>query len=380
MRLTPPALILLVASGLIASAPGAETNRPNFDLVRQLNEAFVQVAESVSPSVVVLTVTEKATVFAEPAEKESAEHEYWRRYHREFNDEPSEGQGSGIIIRKNGYILTNRHVVEDAESIRVRLLDGRSFKATVHGVDAPSDVAILKIEAEDLPVARLGDSSRVRVGEFAIAIGAPFSLDYSVTFGHISAKSRANVVPFFLGGQTMDQDFLQTDANINPGNSGGPLVNIEGEVIGVNTLIRGLRSGIGFAIPINLAKQVAEEIIQHGKFRRPWLGIEIGSLADFPELAATNSATSGVVVRSLVQNGPATGSDLRSEDVIIAVDGVRVGTPQQLRNEVRLRKIGDTVKLEVLRSGKPIAVQMHTAEYAPFSIPTNAPSERPSVR
>src|SRR5262249_28165623 len=151
--------------------------------------------------------------------------EFWRRFHRQLEEdspEPVQDQGSGVIIRKNGYILTNRHVVENAEQIEVRLRDGRAFKAKVRGVDPGSDLAVLKIDADNLPAATLGDSSRTRVGEFAIAIGAPFAYDYSITFGHVSAKGRSNIVPAFTGGATMDQDFIQTDANINPGNSGGP--------------------------------------------------------------------------------------------------------------------------------------------------------------
>ncbi|PYI81457.1 MAG: hypothetical protein DME26_19945 [Verrucomicrobia bacterium] len=151
---------------------------------------------------------------------------------QERSDHPSqrdpEGQGSGIIIREDGYILTNRHVVEGAERVRVRLKNGKYYAAEIKGVDAQSDIAVVKIEAKGLRAAKLADSSQTRVGEFAIAIGAPFDLDYSVTYGHVSAKGRSNVVPLYLGGRVMDQDFIQTDASINPGNSGGPLVNLYG--------------------------------------------------------------------------------------------------------------------------------------------------------
>jgi serine protease Do len=365
-----PSLVLVLVLGLLPTQVlSADKKSANLDVARQLNEAFVQVAESVSPSVVVITVTEKPTArpeFSEEGETDSRSREFWRRFHRELQEQPQEGQGSGIIVRKNGFILTNRHVVEAAEKIQVRLLDGRIFTATVRGVDAQSDVAVIKIEAEDLPVARLGDSSKARVGEFAIAIGAPFSLDYSVTYGHLSAKSRGNVVPFEMGGQAMDQDFLQTDANINPGNSGGPLVNIEGEVIGVNTLIRGLRSGIGFAIPINLAKEISEKLITDGKFARPWLGISISALQEDAELRKSlKGIDTGVVVRAVLPNGPAAQSDLRRSDIITAVEGKRVSTPQQLRGEVRGKAIGQTVKLEVFRAGKNIQVNIKPAEYVP---------------
>jgi serine protease Do len=293
--------------------------------------------------------------------------EFWRRFHRQFdNQQPGieQGEGSGIIIRKNGFILTNRHVVEGADKVQVRLLDGRVFSATVRGVDQASDVAVIKIDADNLPVAALGDSSKVRVGEFAIAIGVPFSLDYTVTFGHISAKGRSNVIPFYSGGNSMDQDFLQTDANINPGNSGGPLVNIDGEVIGVNTLIRGLRTGIGFAVPINLASQVADKLITDGKFARPWLGIEIRGLKEDTTLESpAKGVQDGVAVRTILPDGPAAHSDLRAGDVILSIDGRPVSTSQQLRNEVRTKAIGQSVKLDVARAGKKIQFEVKPGEY-----------------
>lgn len=380
MKVTPFALCLALAGFASPNLFSAETNRPNFDLVRQLNDAFVQVAENVSPAVVVLTISESGTVFAEPdAALDPRQHEYWRKFHEQF-DSDTQGSGSGIIVRKDGYILTNRHVVEDAEKIEVRLLDGRTFIAKVRGVDPQSDVAVIKIEADNLPTAKLGDSSKVRVGEFAIAIGAPFNLDYTVTYGHISAKSRSNVVPFDTDGRMMDQDFFQTDANINPGNSGGPLVNIEGEVIGVNTLIRGLRTGIGFAIPINLAKEVGEKLIADGKFVRPWLGIEIRALTD-PEIRDQNKGIAhGVVVQKIFTNGPAANSELRAGDVVTAVDGISIGSVQQLRSEVRSKTIGKAVTLDVFRAGATMKIAVKPGESmpsAPRPVYTNSPKPNP---
>jgi serine protease Do len=336
----------------------------SLDLARQLNEAFVQAAEKVSPSVVVITVVQKQE------KVEQDELEFWNSLPQEFrkrfhdrNDsksEPNRGQGSGVIIRKDGFILTNGHVVEDAEKIEVRLQDGRSYKATVRGVDSQSDVAVIKIEANDLPVAKLADSSQTRVGEFAIAIGAPFNLDHSVTFGHVSAKGRSGV----LYDPTMDQDFIQTDANINPGNSGGPLVNINGEVIGINTLIRGMHTGIGFAVPSNRAKEVAEELINNGKFARAWLGIGIVSLRELESYREFVSGISdGVVVRSKLPSGPAWKSDLKPSDVITAVNGRSVATPQQLRDEIRGKKIGGDVTLDVFRNGKMMKVKVQPGEW-----------------
>jgi serine protease Do len=291
-----------------------------------------------------------------------------RKYFPEQYDlpspEPSVGQGSGVIIRDDGYILTNGHVVNDAERIEVRLRDGRRFKGTLRGLDPKSDVAVIKIEAKGLPAATFADSSKTRVGEFAIAIGAPFSLDYSVTFGHVSAKSRSNVLPPTPGGEGLDQDFIQTDANINPGNSGGPLVNINGEVIGMNTLIRGLHTGIGFAIPSNLAREVSDQLIAKGKFTRAWLGIAIDSVRDDDGLRQIlKGVAEGVVVRRILTNGPAAKSDLKMTDVITAVDGRPVSTPQQLRGEIRSKKIGQAVALNVVRDGKAIQVKVRPAEW-----------------
>jgi Trypsin-like serine proteases, typically periplasmic, contain C-terminal PDZ domain len=386
MKATLLFALLIAGQGFATEIAATNTNRSAFELVRQLNDAFVQVAETVSPSVVVITVTIKSSVFTEPSESDGPEQrKHYERYHREYDDEPHKGKGSGVIIRKNGFILTNRHVIEDAETIQVRLLDGRTFQAKVHGVDAASDVAVLKIDADDLPVAKLGDSSRVRVGEFAIAIGAPFSLDYTVTFGHISAKSRGNVIPMFMGGQTMDQDFIQTDASINTGNSGGPLVNIDGEVIGINTLIRGMNSGIGFAIPINLARQIGDALIETGRFVRPTLGIEIRALTDEPELQQKISEPkTGIVVRGIVPGSPAARSDLRTNDIIVAVDGVAVNTPQQLRNEVRSKTIGRPLKLDLFRDGKRLSVEAIPEEPAQAAFindsPSNHNTNQPSTR
>jgi serine protease Do len=360
--------------GLAPSSHAATQKEPsaNLALARQLNQAFVEVAEKVSPAVVVITVIEKPGTFSAPEEEDdssnSTPRDFWRRFHKQFQEqapERSQGQASGIIIRENGYILTNRHVVEDAESIEVRLRDGRTFKAKLRGSDPQSDVAVIKIEAKGLPVATLADSSKIRVGEFAIAIGAPFRLDYSVTFGHVSAKSRSDVVTPLEGPGLMDQDFIQTDANINPGNSGGPLVNIEGEVIGMNTLIRGLHTGIGFAIPSSLAREISDKLITKGKFTRAWLGVEIHTLRDEEEFRSLIKGPSeGVVIHSILPDGPAAKSDLRPTDIITAVDGKPVSTAQQLRNELRGKRIGQPVTLQVFRQTKSIEVKVATGESA----------------
>jgi serine protease Do len=381
LRFLPLCAAILLAPAHAPARDTAATVTPNANLLlaRQLNEAFVQVADQVSPCVVVITVTQKASSHNNNSDNQDDTENPWEQFRRflrqrdgQEEPQPQEraiGQGSGVIIRKDGYILTNRHVVEDAEKIEVRLKDGRTFTGEVRGVDAPADVAVVKIDAKDLPVAKLADSSKTRVGEFAIAIGAPFALDYSVTFGHVSAKDRSNIIPIDAATTTMmDQSFIQTDANINPGNSGGPLVNIDGEVIGINTLIRGLRTGIGFAIPSNLAKEVADKLITDGKFTRSWLGIGIDSLREDTELREILAdVKDGVVVRNIVSDGPAAKSNLRPADVITAVDGKAVVTSQQLKDEIRSKKVGQEVVLDVFREtrrgGKQMKITVKPGEW-----------------
>ena len=358
-------LLLSLTVSLAVSNSTNATASPELDLARQLNRAFIEVAEKASTDVVVINVVEKpgsTSADSYDDETDSKQHGSDKPAHP-HKAEKMYGQGSGIIIRKDGYILTNNHVVEDAEKIEVKLRDGRTFAAEIRGRDAESDLAVLKIEAADLPVAKLADSSKTRVGEFAIAIGAPFSLDYSVTFGHVSAKSRSNVVPVSEDGGARDQDYLQTDANINPGNSGGPLLNIDGEVIGINTLIRGLHTGIGFAIPSNLAKEISDQLIAAGKITRPWFGIRIHSIADDPDFhALLPDLETGVIVQSISPNGPAAKSGLHAADVITAIDGKPVANTQQIRDEVRRKTIGQVVTFDVVRAGKTIQLKVKTEE------------------
>jgi serine protease Do len=356
-----------LASLVLAAAAAAASNNsdviagPEQDLARQLNKAFIEAAEKVSPAVVVISVTEKAG--ATSADWFDDENDSPSRKGSPRKTDKTFGEGSGVILSNDGYILTNNHVVEDAEKIEVKLRDGRVFPAEVRGRDSASDLAVLKISARDLPVAKLADSSKVRVGEFAIAIGAPFNLDYSVTFGHVSAKSRSNIVPDWEDGGGMDQDFIQTDANINPGNSGGPLLNIDGEVIGINTLIRGLHTGIGFAIPSNLAREISDKLIAHGRIARPWLGIRIHSVSDDPDFRELfPKVQNGVIVQSVSPGGPAAKSDLCAADVITAIDTLPINTTQQLRDEIRRRATGQFVTLEVSRGGKSLQIKIKPEE------------------
>ncbi|MBI3191564.1 MAG: trypsin-like peptidase domain-containing protein, partial [Pedosphaera parvula] len=365
MKRTVSFVSLLSLAGLLALAPQESFAKPvsaALELARQLNAAFVEVADEVSPSVVVIRVAQKPDQLGFDLDESNPLYEFFRRQfeqeqrqrqRRRSERSPHEpqfnGQGSGVVMNADGYIMTNRHVVEGAEKIKVRLKDGREFDATVRGVDAQSDIAVIKINATGLKPAQLGKSAKTRVGEFAIAIGAPFELDYSVTIGHVSAKGRSRIIP----DPAMDQDFIQTDASINPGNSGGPLVNIYGEVIGINTMIRGMNTGIGFAVPIDLAREVAERLITEGKYTRAWLGVGIRALSEYTEMQPlAKGIDRGVVVMELVPNGPAAKSELKPSDIITSVDGRPVASAQELKNEVRKKAIGKEVSLDVVRAGK----------------------------
>ena len=364
---------VLLAGSLAASGVSVlAKDSPALDLARQLNQAFIEVADKVSPAVVVITVTQKAS--ASQSDEGEDPLQQFRRFFEEPNGQPrgnrgnhgnraprqhkTEGQGSGIVITEDGYILTNNHVVENADKITVRFKDGRQFDGEVKGTDPESDIAVIKIKAHGLAKATLGDSDKARVGEFAIAIGAPFSLSYSVTVGHVSAKGRSFEMQ--TGGYA-DQDFLQTDASINPGNSGGPLVNLYGEVIGINAMIRGMNTGIGFAIPINLAKRVKDHLINEGKFTRSWLGVRIGELKDDQEYKKlVPDVEDGVVIFQIEPDGPASKSDLKPSDVVVAVDGVTVKTSRQLKEEISSKRVGQTVTLEVVRGNKHVPIKVKT--------------------
>lgn len=347
------------------------------ELARKLNEAFTSAAQRAASAVVVINAYHTPTTPSNASRESSLSPEFeelppeLRRLLEERLSQPdresrrggdpqlqpisADSQGSGIVLRPDGFILTNRHVVEDAERIDVRLADGREFPAVLRGLDAVSDLAVLKIEGDSLPNASLGDSDKIRVGEFAIALGAPFDLEKSATFGHISAKGRNAI----LNDRTMDQDFIQTDAQINPGNSGGPLVNIEGEVVGINTLIRGMHTGIGFAIPINQAREVAGQLIEHGRYSRSWLGIGIRSLRESPELRdAFPENVDGIVVKQIEASGPARRSDLRPGDLILRIDGKNMASTRDLKDLVRKRKVGEWVSLDIDRAGKPHRVRI----------------------
>src|SRR5437016_4558326 len=331
------------------------------DVVHQLNNAFAKVFEIVAPSVVIIEVSKKN----EGGETSTFDDLFFQGPPDQNNprgrgSQPVQSEGSGFIVRPDGYIFTNFHVVEAADKIDVKLKDGREFPAKVVGTDEKTDVAVIKIEAKDLPVVQLGDSDAVRVGQFAFAIGAPFKLDYTFTYGVVSGKGRSKL--FTTGGYSIS-DYLQTDASINPGNSGGPLCDIDGKVIGMNTLINGLNRGLGFAIPINMAKEIGNELIAGHKIVRPWLGIRIETLGDDSSIRDLfKGIEKGVVVRTIEADAPAYKSDLRPFDVITQVDGTAVETDSQLQHEILKKKIGQSVELTIWRKGQTIKLPVKTGE------------------
>jgi serine protease Do len=347
-------------SGTPPNASGAEAGK---DVVHQLNNAFAKVFEVVAPSVVIIEISKKndgseSSPFDDLFFQGPPNQNNERRNPTAF--QPIQSEGSGFIVRSDGYIFTNVHVVEGADKIEVKLKDGRDFPARVVGIDEKTDVAVIKIDAKNLPVVQLGDSDAVRVGQFAFAIGAPFKLDYTFTYGVISGKGRSKLLQT---GAYSISDYLQTDASINPGNSGGPLCDIDGKVIGMNTLINGMNRGLGFAIPINMAKEIGATLIAGHKIVRPWLGIRIETLGDDSEIRdLLKGANKGVVVRTIEANAPAYRSDLRPFDVITHVDGTAIETDSQLQHEILKKEVGSTVELTVWRKGQTIRIPVKTGE------------------
>ncbi|HTM57158.1 MAG TPA: Do family serine endopeptidase [Candidatus Udaeobacter sp.] len=313
---------------------------------------FVGLVEKTLPAVVFIDVRKKVS----SGDSDDPQSEMLKRF---FGDSPfgrrpqtQPTSGSGFIIDPDGHILTNNHVVRDAADITVTLNDKRTFKAKVVGADPGTDVAVIKIDAHDLPMLPLGDSDKIRVGDWAIAIGNPLGvLRGSVTVGIISAEGRSNLNIF--GGTPDFQDFIQTDASINFGNSGGPLCNIRGEAIGINTAINPSGQGIGFAIPINLARHVADQLVAHGKVSRAMLGVNLADLT--PEIAegfGLASTTQGVVIQSVMDNSPAARAGIHRNDVIIEFAGRPVADLQKFRMRVADTPSGTAVPVTVLRDGK----------------------------
>jgi len=335
---------IIIAIVICFAAAGLAEEPAGVDILRSIQEAFTSVAAEVSPSVVYIEVTSETDKslsfffgpwgFEAPPEQEAA--------------------GSGFIIDTEGYVVTNAHVVARAKEIQVTLADERIFDAEVVGVDPDSDLALIRLkDARDLPVARLGDSDDVRVGEWALAIGSPFGLQQTVTAGIISATGRTNM------GLANYEDFIQTDASINPGNSGGPLVNLDGEVIGINSAIRSggawtgeaYNIGIGFAIPINMARRVVADLRETGSVVRGWLGVSIQNLAEEVARAMDLRETKGALVAEVLPDSPAEDSGFEVGDVVLEMNGLKVKDANELKNRVALLKPDERVEFLVNRGG-----------------------------
>ena len=272
------------------------------------------------------------------------------------------GQGSGVLFDARGLLLTNAHVVEGAEELTVGLSDGRRVKGRVIGTDSLTDLAVVRLEGEGVwPVAALGNSDSLNVGDWAIAVGNPYGLENTVTLGIISNLNR-NVAQLGISGKRLD--LIQTDAAINPGNSGGPLLNAEGEVIGINTLVRsGPGAGLGFAIPINRAKAIASELVATGKARHPVIGI---GLSRVPADRPGRPAPKGAVIRSIQKMGPADKAGLQVDDVITAVDGQAVDGPAAVVSAIERRGVGETLTLQIRRSSESKVVRLKPVDLSFF--------------
>ncbi|MBW1700064.1 MAG: DegQ family serine endoprotease [Deltaproteobacteria bacterium] len=346
-----------------------------------LLEGFNDIVQSASPAVVnirtVKTVKGNGPVFRYffrgPKEEDDPMGDFFHRYfgsprQREFKQR---SLGSGFVIDKAGYIVTNDHVVKDADKIQVIMQNGKEFNAKIVGRDFVTDLALLKIEtAQDLPVLKLGDSDTLKVGEWVVAIGNPFGLDHTVTAGIISAKGRV------IGSGPYD-NFIQTDASINPGNSGGPLIDTAGEVIGINTAIIPSGQGIGFAIPINLARRIIKELKTNGEVRRGWLGVTIQNLTK--ELAEYYGikGTRGVLVINVVPGDPADEAGIRPKDVILEVNGEQVESSRDLTRIIADSPVGQVVRIKVLREGKEKVFQVKIARKRDRSLSSGRFKKKP---
>lgn len=311
------------------------------------SKAFSDIVASVSPAVINISTTKTVKRDNNPSRRDPF-FDLFNPFHNMPKKWKEQSLGSGVIVSEDGYIVTNNHVIEQADEIMVTLYDQRSFKARIVGVDPKSDLALIKISESGLPTIPWSDSDKLRVGEFVLAIGNAFGLSHTVTMGIVSAVGRANV------GIADYEDFIQTDAAINPGNSGGPLVNIQGELIGINTAIfsrSGGYQGIGFAVPVNMVRLVIDQLRKDGRVVRGWLGITIQDLT--PELTRSFglSTVSGALVSDVFKGSPAEKAGLRRGDVIIDIDGKPVKNVSALRNQVAQSRVGSELSVMIVRRG-----------------------------
>ncbi len=337
--------------------------------------SLAPMVKRISPAIV--NVATRGTITESSPENPLLDDPLFRRFFdvppdADSRERPFQSAGSGVIFdARHGYILTNAHVVENASEITVTLEDGRDLKATVVGSDEPSDIAVLKVKPDGLTQIALGDSSKLQVGDFVVAIGNPFGLHNTVTSGIVSGLGRSNI------GSDGYEDFIQTDASINPGNSGGALVDLRGELIGINTAIlsrSGGNVGIGFAIPVNMARSIMAQLVRYGEIKRGMLGVSTYKVS--PDIAQVYGLANahGALVTQVVAGSAADRAGVKIGDIITSINGTAVDTPTDLRNAVGLLRVGSKVELDLLRDGKPERVRAVIAE-APA--PTSA-SLRPA--
>ena len=360
-------------------APAAPVQATN--AAEALQSAFVSVAEHVRPAVVHISPVQMARrrrppvapgPFAEdPLLKDFFDQFFGPRGPGRREEFHQPGLGSGVIIDKRGFVLTNNHVVRGADGVLLRLASKREYQGRIVGADVTTDLAVIQFEP-DVPVAvaTLGNSDTLRVGEWAIAIGNPFGLDQTVTVGVVSATGRADV------GIATYENFIQTDASINPGNSGGPLVNLRGEVIGINTAIVATGQGIGFAIPANMVKRVTAQLMDRGKVTRGWIGIAMEPLTN--ELAQSFGLREarGAVVARVYPGGPAAAAGIEKNDVVVTFEGVPVEDYRQLQRLSADAEVGKTVKLEIVRNRERRTVELRVAEAPDRVSPDRPPAPR----
>ena len=342
--------------------------------IMETGRAFSEIASAVSPAVVNISTTKVFKRDTEPL-FEDPFFDFFKPFHdlRMPKKWKEQSLGSGVIVSSDGYIITNNHVVEKSDEIKVTLLDKRMFKGRIVGADPKTDIAIVKIDAANLPTIPWGDSEKLQVGEFVLAIGNPYGLSHTVTMGIISAVGRANV------GIADYEDFIQTDAAINPGNSGGPLVNIKGELIGINTAIfsrTGGYQGIGFAVPTNMVRPLMSQLIQKGKIIRGWLGVTIQEMT--PEIAQKFGLekSRGALVSDVTKGSPAEKAGILRGDIVIEFNRKEVKDVASLRNMVSQSKVGSDVLIKILRSGKEYTVRLVVAEL-PREVAEVAPDQMP---
>ena len=375
----------LTRFGFAQDGKGGKVASSQVQSLAETGSAFEAIADHVTPAVVSIQTTQRARVVRNrnPRAPQGGIEDFFRNFEQQQQgqprEQPQEASGTGFIVSKDGYILTNNHVVADADKVTVTLLDKRSFTAKVIGRDPTTDVAVIKVDGSDLPVANLGDDNVARVGQWVVAIGNPLGLDFTVTAGIISAKGRG--LPGLLKGSYAITDYIQTDAAINPGNSGGPLVNIRGEVIGINSAIAsstGFYAGYGFAIPVSLAKQVMNDLISYGKVRRAVIGVSIGDATADDAKAAGLDRVTGVLVGGYAPGAsPARDAGIQAGDVIIAADGKTTDRVSTLQRVVRGHKPGETVSLDVMRFGtkKTFRVKLTEAPDDPAALASTGGGE-----